>query len=196
MWTDCDHVAHRDSQIYLSNSLINHVNKISTEMLAKNSYPLYIGNFLPMAYIGNIIPASWTSQGCFQSLDITLDSSLSTNERPAEHEVKIEDIILRCRSLNSNASFTSQLVFSLQDGAISFQKRKFLMLNYRVCVKYVTEISLPIAKIRVSQNLHHAAEGGLKIFQDFQFNFQVRLLLEISQKKKKNEIIHIQDLNK
>lgn len=135
MWTDCVHVAHRDSQIYLSSSLINHVNKISTEMLAKNSYPLYIGNFLPMASVGNIIPASWPGQGCFQSLDITLDSSLSTNERPAEHEVKIEDIILRCRSLNSNASFTSQLVFSLQDGTISFQKRKFLMLNYRVCVK-------------------------------------------------------------
>ena len=37
------------------------------------------------------------------------------NLRPLWHEVKNEETILRCWSLNSSASLTSQLAFSLQD---------------------------------------------------------------------------------
>lgn len=73
-----------------------------------------------LEHIGSLSLSS--SQECPQPC--ILDSSCFTISRPLWQDVKIDETIPLCRTLNSTAIFTSQVVFFLQIGKINLYSSK------------------------------------------------------------------------
>ena len=103
-------------------------------------------------YIVEISSGNWSTDqpahlaiACPPYSALHLDSSYSTSLIPVEHEVKIEETILLCVSLNSNDSFTSQLAFSLHEWEkipnkffIPIKKIRFICNEFiNACLRFI-----------------------------------------------------------